>query len=108
MMTSSPESIAEAKRALREYMERERNTPQSIPDSPQSIFEAKGNTDTDLVTDANIEQIKSEARESARRYAESRSKNVRQARQIDETNAAAVEGRDSALAVIEKRRRSVI
>lgn len=103
-MSSTPETIAEAKRALNEYL---RHAAQMHQGSPQRDFRTEGGSDTDFDNGDDLGQIPA-ARESARRYVESRSNGVRPVRQIDETNQVAVQGRDSALAFIEKRKRSVI
>jgi hypothetical protein len=108
MMTSTQESIAEAKRALNEYLRRERDASLSRPVCAGATFQTEGGSDTPSNNGDDLGRIVNEARESARRYAESKAKNTRPVRQVDETNASAVEGRDSALAFIEKRRRSVI
>jgi hypothetical protein len=106
-MLTTLETIAEAKRALDEYLRRERYAPLARQGTPQRTFAAEGGLDTDFDTGDNLGQI-SEARESARRYVESKHNHNRPVRQIDENNQAAIEGRDSALAYIEKRKRSGI
>jgi hypothetical protein len=105
---STPETIAEAKRALNEFLERSRRAPQSLPDSTGAISNAKGSTDMDIATDDNIELHLQDAQCSARQYCAAREKNLRPLRQIDETDENARAGRDSALSFLEKRRRSVI
>jgi hypothetical protein len=103
---STPETVAEAKRALEEFVRRGRHTPTLRPETPRQTFSERGKIDTDIVTDANREQIKKEARESAHRYCEARSKNVRPLRQVDESNQAAVEGQLSALDWLKRKGKS--
>ena|SRR5918911_1407989 len=98
MMSSTPESIAEAKRALDEFMQQNRHAPQPRPRSSGATFQVEGDTDTATHTEDDRERIATEARESARRYCEAKAKNVRPVRQIDESNPAAVEGYRSAMA----------
>jgi hypothetical protein len=107
-MLTTPESVAEAKRALNEYLRHSRHASLTRENRAGATFRTEGGLDTDFVTGTDLGPILDEAREAARRYAESKSKNVRPLRQIDESNKAAVEGRDSALAFIERRRRSII
>ena len=105
---STPETIAEAKRALKEFMERSRHAPQSPPDSTGATYEPKGGTDMDIETDDNIKPHLQDAQSSAKQCCSARKKNRRPLRQIDETDENARAGRDSALSFLEKRRRSVI
>jgi hypothetical protein len=97
MLVSTPETVAEAKNALKEFMQRSRDATQSRPDSFGATFCTDGGADTNLITDDNRERIIEEARTSARRYYEARGKNLRLLRWIEETNQAAVEGQLSAL-----------
>lgn len=94
---STDDTIAEAKGALNEYLRRGRDATPSLPNSPQRAFRAEGGTDTDLVNDDNLGRIVNDARESALRFIDSKSKNARPLRQIDESNTAAVEGQRQAL-----------
>lgn len=105
---STPETIAEAKRALNEFLERSRHEPQSPPDSTGAISNTKGSTDMDVAIDDNFEPHTQDAQSSAKHYCSAMAKNLRPLRQIDETDENAREGRDSALSFLEKRRRSVI
>ena len=97
IIESTDETVAEAKSALNEYLRRGRPAAPSLPDSLQQTFRAEGGTDTDLVNDANREHLIEESRESALRFCEARSKNVRPLREVDESNQAAVEGQRQAL-----------
>ena len=105
---STPETIAEAKRALNEFLERSRRAPQSPPDSTEAIFNTRGGTDMAIATDDNFEPHLQDAQNSAKQYGAVRGKNIRPLRKIDETDENARAGRDSALSFLEKRRRSVI
>lgn len=105
---STPETIAEAKRALKEFMERNRSAPQLPPDSTGAISHTKGSTDMDIATDDNFEPHLQDAQNSAKQYCAARGKNIRPLRKVDETDENARAGRDSALSFLEKRRRSVI
>lgn len=107
-VVSTPETIAEAKRFLKEFLERSRRAPQSPPDSTGASFQMKGGTDMDIATDDNIEPQLQDAQSSAKQYCAAMAKNVRPLRQINETDENARAGRDSALSFIEKRKRSVI
>ena len=107
MMETTPKNIAEAKRALDEYLRRERHVAQVRQNRSGATFQAEGGSDTSFDKGDDWGRI-TEARASALRYIALRSKGIRPVRQIDESNQPAVEGRDSALAFIEKRKRSVI
>jgi hypothetical protein len=105
MLTTS-ETIAEAKRALNEYLKRERHMSLSHPGSSQRDFGADCDSDTPFDNRDDWGVILNEARESACRYIESKSKNARTVRPVDETNPAAVEGRIQALSWLKRRGKS--
>jgi phospholipase/lecithinase/hemolysin len=106
-MESTPETIREAQRALAQYMETERRRQHrrdalgdagaafSVEDGSQHAHKAPAQRD------GSPEQRASD-------YAKTRNQNLRPLRQIDESDENARDGRDSALAYLERRRRSVI
>lgn len=102
-MKSTPESIMEAQRALAQYMEEERQSRRCAPVDAGAKFDVE---DEAQHSPDSPEQIR--AQEEAQEYAKARNQNLRPIRQIDESNPAAIEGRDSALAFLERRRRSAI
>ena len=106
MMSSTPETIAEAKRALSGFMLREGHTSLSRLGPPQRTFGVEGDSDADFDNGDNLGRIQREASESARRFVESRSKNTRPSRQVDECNPAAVEGYIQALSWLKRRGKS--
>jgi hypothetical protein len=114
MMSSTPESVAEAKRALSEYMRLEREAavqraghgPQMRGGSPRQTCAAEGGSDTPFDNRDDWGQFLDEARESARRYLEQKAMNTRPVRPVDETSPAAVEGRIQALSWLKRRDRS--
>lgn len=106
MMVTTPENIAEAKQALKEVMRREGHTSLSRFGLPQRTFGAEGGSDTDFDNRDNLGRIQCEARESARRYVESRLKYTRPDRQVDETNPAAVEGYIQAMNWLQRKGKS--
>ena len=101
-MKSTPETIREAQRALAQYMksERRRQSHRDAPDDSEASFTIED--DAQRGPDSPAQR--------AREYAKARNRNLRPLRQIDETDEDedARAGRDSALAFLEKRRRSVI
>jgi hypothetical protein len=105
-MLTTPESIAEAKRALHEYLRRERHAAQMGQNSPQEIFAAEGGSDMPFDKGDELGPILDEARESARRYIELKAKNPRPVRPVDVKSPAAVEGRIQALSWLNRRGKS--
>lgn len=106
MMLTTPETITEAKRALDEYLRRERDGSLSRLEPPQQALGMEGGSDTDSDNGDYLRRIQHEARASAFRYIESRSKNFRPARQVDESNPSAVEGYIQALSWLKRKGKS--
>jgi hypothetical protein len=106
MMLTTPETVAEAKQALNEFLQRERHASLARSRSPQRDFSAEGGSDMDFDNRDELGPILNEARESARRYIESKSKNARPIRFVDEKNPAAVEGQIQALSWLKRRGKS--
>lgn len=107
-MNSTPETIREAQRALARFLEDERQRRRSQdaradaisrPNSPRASFSVED--DAQHRPDSPVQCVAVE-------YAKARNENLRPLRQVDETDENASEGRDSALAYLERRRRSVI
>lgn len=86
----------EAERMLSEFLRRALRhgtvAPQSVP----------------FVEDESEHSTTSQEHTQAHEYAKARNQNLRPLRQIDDTNENARDGRDSALAFLKKRRRSII
>lgn len=103
-MKSTPETILEAQRALARYMESERLRQQGEPHAQQVMLDAgasfSGEDEAQHGSDSPAQR--------AADYAKSRNQNLRPLRQIDETDENARDGRESALAYLERRRRSII
>lgn len=97
-MKSTPDTIREAQRALAQFLSSERQRSQSATVGSGASF---------TIEDAAQHGPDSPAQRAAD-YAKARNQNLRPPRQIDETDENARNGRDSALAFLEKRRRSVI
>jgi hypothetical protein len=109
MMLTTPENIAEAKQALNEYLGREIDSPHFRRNRSGATFQTEGGSDTDFVNRDDLGPTLDEAREareSARRYVESKSKNTRPVRPVDESNTAAVEGYIQALSWLKRRNKS--
>jgi hypothetical protein len=104
-MQTPQEAIAEAKRALNEFMRRERDTSLSRPDCAGATFQTEGGSDTSFDKGDDWGRI-SEARADALRYIESKANNARPVRQVDESNPAAVEGHIQALTWLQRRGKS--
>ena len=100
MIKSTPETIREAKRALAKFMELERakRHSRSVPADAGAAFSGED----------EAQQAHTERARLAAEYAKARNQNFRPLRQFDESNESAREGREAALAYLEKRRRSVI
>lgn len=101
-MKSTPETIREARLALARYMEAERR--QRKHRAQLATFDAGA---CFSVEDEAQHGPDSPAQRAAE-YAEARNQNLRPLRQINETDENARDGRDSALAYLERRKRSVI
>lgn len=84
-------------KAARLIKERVVNSPLSHLGDLGEQFDSKGEAD-----------YARDVREQAHRYCEARSKNIRPMRAINEADRNAVEGRDSALAFLAKRKRSIV
>jgi hypothetical protein len=105
-MLTTPKSVTEAKRALDEYLRRERYAAQIRLGSPQQTFAAEGDSDTPFDNRDELGPILDEARESVRRHIASKSKNARPVRPVDDSNLAAVEGHIQALIWLKRRDKS--
>jgi hypothetical protein len=103
-MESTPESIKEAQRALAQYMEMERRRQQQGEYVHRSEIEAGAS----FHVEDEAQHVPDSPTQHAADYAKARNQNLRPLRQLDETDENAREGRDSALAYLERRRRSVI
>jgi predicted DsbA family dithiol-disulfide isomerase len=99
-MKSTPQTIREAQHALAQFLEseRERQSRQSAPADAGASFTVEDEAQHTPTVPA----------QRAADYAKARNKNHRPLRQMDEADENAREGRDSALAFLERRRRSVI
>ena len=107
IIKSTPETVAEAKRALSEFMQRSRQARETGDTSILLPVDA-GASFTVEDKAQHISSVSSDPAQRAADYAKARNQNLRPLRQIDETDENACEGRDSALAFLEKRRRSLI
>jgi hypothetical protein len=99
IVVSTLETIAEAKRALSEFMQQSRQAKGTSPLRPPdagATFMTEGDLGLDDVTEDERGRISKEAREQARRYVEAKSKNVQPVRTVNESNEAAIEGQLSA------------
>ena len=101
-MKSTPESIMEAQRALAQYMEEERQSRQCAP------VDAGAKFDVEDEAQHSPDFRERMARVQAEEYVKARNQNLRPLRQIDQSDENAREGRESALAFLERRRRSAI
>lgn len=104
-MRSTSETIHEAQRALARYMESERLRQQREHRARLVTLDAGASFS---VEDEAQHSPDDSAQRAAAEYAKARNQNLRPLRPIDETDENAREGRDSALAYLERRRRSVI
>ena len=89
-----------------EYLRRERHASLARSRSPQRDFGAEGGSDTTFDKGDELGPIVDEARESARRYVESKSNNTRPIRPVDEKNPAAVAGQIQALSWLKRKSKS--
>lgn len=105
-MKSTPETIQEAKRALARYMEAERRRQQGKGRAQFATFAAGAISHVEDDAQHGPETPES-LEQRAADYAKARNQNLRPLRQIDDDENAR-EGRDSALAFLERRRRSII
>lgn len=103
-MKSTPETIREAQLALARYMEGVRRREQGGKRAP---LDAGAPFSVEDDAQHGPEPPETPAQRAAE-YAKARNRNLRPLRQIDERDENAREGRDSALAYLERRRRSVI
>ncbi|MDT7807995.1 MAG: hypothetical protein QOJ70_1808 [Acidobacteriota bacterium] len=106
MMLTTPETMAEAKQALHEFMLRERHASLARENRAGANFQTEGDSDTPFDNRDGWGPILDEARESARRYIASKSKNARPVRPVDESSPAAVEGQIQALTWLKRRGKS--
>jgi len=97
MMKTTLENIAEARRAVAQYLEFQRQRGARDDAGDVLDIEAKPKHHFDI-----------DAQKRAAEWADAKNKNLRPLRQIYETDENARAGRDSALSFIEKRKRSVI
>lgn len=104
-MKSTPETILEAQSALARYIETERLRQQREKHARFATFDAGARFSVE--DDAQHGPETPEQRAAAE-YAKARNQNLRPLRQLDETDENAREGRESALAYLERRRRSVV
>lgn len=106
-MKSTPETIMEAQRALARYMESERQ--RQCHRSTQIGSPTSFSTEDDAQHGPEpLTQMETSPTQRAAEYAKARNQNLRPLRQIDEADENARDGRDSALAYLERRRRSVL
>lgn len=103
-MKSTPQTIREAQRALAQYIEMERQRQQQ----GQRVHRSKSDTGAKFDTEDDSQHVPESPTQWAADYAKARNQNLRPLRQIDERDEAARDGRNSALAFLERRRRSVI
>jgi hypothetical protein len=101
-MLTTPETIAEAKHALNEFIRRKRHVAQLRQNRSGATFQTEGGLDTDFDTEGGLGRIRAEGQESARRYLD-KSKNARPVRPVDESSPAAVEGHIQALSWLKRR-----
>jgi hypothetical protein len=113
-MQSTPETRLEAQRALAQFLEDERQRRRTQgaragivtrTDSPGASFHVEAEAQH---VHESLAQGEASPTQRAAEYAQARNQNLRPLRQIDETDENARDGRDSALAYLERRRRSVI
>jgi predicted kinase len=116
-MQSTPETRLEAQRALAQFLEdeRQRRRTRGARASIVTRTDSPGASLASFHVEAEAQHIheslaQREASPTQRtaEYAKARNQNPRPLRQIDETDEDARDGRDSALAYLERRRRSVI
>jgi hypothetical protein len=103
-MKSTPETILEAQRALARYMESERLRQQGELRAQQVMLGAGASFNVE----DGAQHVPESPRQRATDYAKARNQNLRPMRQMDETDENARAGRDSALAYLERRRRSAV
>lgn len=99
-MKSTPETILEAQRVLAQFLENERQR-QRRPD-------ARGDSPASFSSEDEAQHVPESPTQRAAEYAKARNQNLRPLRQINEKDENARDGRDSALAYLERRRRSMI
>lgn len=101
-MRSTPETISQAQRALARYMDAERqqreHRAQFVPVDAGARFSVED----------EAQHVPDSPTQRAAEYAKARNHNLRPLRQIDEKDENAREGRDSAIAYLERRRRSAV
>lgn len=103
-MKSTPETMLEAQRALAQYMESERLRQQGKGCAQRAPVAAPASFNVE----AEAQHVPGSPAHRAAEYAKARNQNLRPLRQIDETDNDARAGRDSALAYLERRRRSTV
>src|ERR1700749_2717281 len=103
-MKSTPETIREARAALAQYIEAERLRQQREQRAQCAPLDAGASFNVE----DEAQHVLDSSTQRAADYAKARNQNLRPLRQIDETDENVREGRDSALAYLERRRRSVI
>lgn len=106
-MKSTPDTIREAKRALAQYLESERLRQQEKGRAQFATFDAGAISHIEDDAQQGLEPPESPAQRAAE-YAKARNQNLRPLRQVDESDENARAGRESALAFLERRRRSAI
>lgn len=99
-MKSTPETIREAQHALAQYLEAERERTRR----PIAQSDSRGR----FGVEDKAQNSPDSPTQRAAEYAKARNRNLRPLRQIKESDENAREGRDSALAYLERRRRSAI
>ena len=104
-MTDDERYTAQAQENLRHYIEQQRKQRQK--QASDNLLDALRTAASAFSDDSEGSYIE-EAQERAREYCAARNKNLRPVRVVDPGNEAAVEGQRSALAFVERRRRSVI
>src|SRR4051812_23634382 len=102
-MKSTPDTIREAHSALAQYIQSERLRQQGKGCAQHAPVDAPASFNVE----DEAEHIPDALVQRAAEYAKARNENLRPLRQIDETDENARAGRDSALAYLERRRRSV-
>lgn len=103
-MKSTPETIREAQTALARYIESERERQQGKGCAQHAPVDSPASFNVENEAQHGPDSPKQRAAE----YAKARNQNLRPMRQVDEGDENAREGRDSALAYLERRRRSAV